>query len=579
MKTQKGRHSSPLFSTSRQRIVVSVLVLGMVVLAGRAFQLQILDRSRLQAEGAARQLRNVAVKPARGRILDRNGDVLAVSTPLDAVWAHPPTLLGAAQDWPRLAEALGVSPSQIASLLAQYEDREFVYLRRHLPPAEAMRIERLAIPGVASLREYGRYYPAGPIASHVLGFTDVDDRGQEGVEKAFDSHLAGVEGRKRVLRDRKGRVVEDIESLQPVHHGRDLRTSLDLRIQAATQRHLAATLHETRAKGVSAVMLDVRTGEVLAMANAPDFNPNNRANFSVDAFRNRSVTDVFEPGSTIKPFTIAMALSSGQFSVDTPVSTSPGIYRIGRDQIRDVHDYGDLTLATVLVKSSNVGTAKVAMALAPEELYQWLDKVGFGRATGVELPGESGGSLLKRERWRPIEHATLSYGYGLSATQVQLARAYSVLASGGLLRPVTLKRQRGPVAGQRVMSEEISHRVNALLERVVSAEGTAKQASVSAYRVAGKTGTVHKVSPTGGYEEDRYQALFVGFAPVSDPRFVLAVMVDEPKGQYFGGEVAAPLFARIIADALRLHGIKPDREDTSTITVVEKTHKSEVDAS
>ncbi len=276
MKAQKGRHSSPLFSTSRQRIVVSVLVLGMVVLAGRAFQLQILDRSRLQAEGAARQLRNGAVKPARGRILDRNGDVLAVSTPLDAVWAHPPTLLGAAQDWPRLAEALGVLPSQIASLLAQYEDREFVYLRRHLPPAEAMRIERLAIPGVASLREYGRYYPAGPIASHVLGFTDVDDRGQEGVEKAFDSHLAGVEGRKRVLRDRKGRAVEDIESLQPVHHGRDLQTSLDLRIQAATQRHLAATLHETRAKGVSAVMLDVRTGEVLAMANAPDFNPNNR---------------------------------------------------------------------------------------------------------------------------------------------------------------------------------------------------------------------------------------------------------------------------------------------------------------
>jgi cell division protein FtsI (penicillin-binding protein 3) len=575
----KRRQPTVPFSYLRQRIAVSVLVLGMMVLTGRAFQLQILESSRLQAEGAARQLRNVAVKPARGRILDRNGDVLAVSTPLDAVWAHPATLVEARHDWPRLAEALGITPSHIASLLSQYEDREFVYLRRHLPPAEALRIERLAIPGVASLREYGRYYPAGPITSHVLGFTDVDDRGQEGIEKAFDSHLSGVEGKKRVLRDRKGRVVEDIESLQPVHHGRDLQTSLDLRIQASTQRHLAATVRETRAKGASAVMLDVNTGEVLAMANAPDFNPNNRAQFSVDAFRNRSVTDVFEPGSAIKPFTMAMALASGQFSLDTPVSTSPGVYRIGRDQIRDVHDYGDLTLSTVLVKSSNVGTAKIAMALAPEELYHLLDNVGFGRTTGVELPGESGGSLLKRERWRPIEHATLSYGYGLSATQVQLARAYSVLASGGILRPVTLKRQSGPVGGQRVMSEGVSRRINALLERVVSAEGTAKRAAVPAYRVAGKTGTVHKISPNGGYEEDRYQAIFVGFAPVSNPRFVLAVMVDEPQGSYFGGEVAAPVFARIISDALRVHGIKPDGEDASTITVVGRTVATPADAS
>lgn len=568
MKLTAKRRTPKTYSRLRQGIVLGVVCLGMSVLGVRAFQVQILDSSRLQAEGAARQLRNIVVKPERGRIVDRNGDVLAVSTPLDAVWAHPLTLMHAPEEWPRLAEALGMSLSQISSLLDRYQDREFMYLRRHLPPAEAARVESLAIPGVSSLREYGRYYPAGQITSHVLGFTDVDDRGQEGIERAFDSHLAGVDGRKRVLRDRKGRIVEDIESIRPVYHGRDLQLSLDLRIQVSAQHHLAQSVRDTRALGASAVMLDVNTGEVLAMTNVPDFNPNNRSDMTPEHFRNRSVTDVFEPGSTVKPFTMSMALASGRFSVETPVSTSPGIHYIGRDPVRDIHDYGDLTLGGVLVKSSNVGTAKVAMALAPEELYGILAKVGFGQATGIELPGEVDGSLLKRERWRPIEHATLSFGYGLSSTQVQLARAYAVLASGGVLRPVTLKRQTVKVPGKQVLSGETAHQINALLEQVVSADGTAQRAAVPAYRVAGKTGTVHKVSPTGGYEADRYQSLFVGFAPVSAPRFVLAVMVDEPRGKYFGGEVAAPVFARIMADALRMHGIRPDADLDSGVTVV-----------
>ena len=568
MKLTAKRRTPKTYSRLRQGIVLGVVCLGMSVLGIRAFQVQILDSSRLQAEGAARQLRNIVVKPERGRIVDRNGDVLAVSTPLDAVWAHPLTLMHAPEEWPRLAEALGMSLSQISSLLDRYQDREFMYLRRHLPPAEAARVESLEIPGVTSLREYGRYYPAGQITSHVLGFTDVDDRGQEGIERAFDSHLAGVDGRKRVLRDRKGRIVEDIESIRPVYHGRDLQLSLDLRIQVSAQHHLAQSVRDTRALGASAVMLDVNTGEVLAMTNVPDFNPNNRSDMTPEHFRNRSVTDVFEPGSTVKPFTMSMALASGRFSVETPVSTSPGIHYIGRDPVRDIHDYGDLTLGGVLVKSSNVGTAKVAMALAPEELYGILAKVGFGQATGIELPGEVDGSLLKRERWRPIEHATLSFGYGLSSTQVQLARAYAVLASGGVLRPVTLKRQTVKVPGKQVLSGETAHQINALLEQVVSADGTAQRAAVPAYRVAGKTGTVHKVSPTGGYEADRYQSLFVGFAPVSAPRFVLAVMVDEPRGKYFGGEVAAPVFARIMADALRMHGIRPDADLDSGVTVV-----------
>ncbi len=561
------------FYRARQWMVLALVGLGMAVLTGRAFQVQILDSSRLQSEGAARQLRSIAVTPARGRIIDRNGDVLAVSTPLDAVWAHPPTLFQAAGDWPRLADALGMSINQVGSLLDRYQDREFVYLRRHLPPAEAARIEDLGIPGVASLREYGRYYPAGPITSHVLGFTDVDDRGQEGIERAFDNHLAGIEGRKRVLRDRKGRVVEDIESVQPVYHGHDLKLSLDLRIQVSAQRHLAQTARETHAAGASAVMLDVQTGEVLAMVNVPDFNPNNRTDRTGERFRNRSVTDVFEPGSTVKPFTLSMALASGRFSLETPISTSPGIHYVGRHPIRDVHDYGELTLSRVLIKSSNVGTAKIAMELAPEELHGVLAKVGFGQTTGIELPGEQGGRLLKRDRWRPIEHATLSFGYGLSSTPVQLARAYSVLASGGILRPVTLKHQSRPVNGQRVLPEHITRQINVLLEKVVSAEGTARRAAIPAYRVAGKTGTVHKISPEGGYEESRYQALFVGFAPASAPRFVLAVMVDEPQGRHFGGEVAAPAFARIMADALRIHGVRPDAGVDSGVTIVAHTRQ------
>ncbi|MBT4107878.1 MAG: penicillin-binding protein 2, partial [Proteobacteria bacterium] len=522
--------------------------------------------------------RNIVVKPARGRILDRNGNVLAVSTPLDAIWAHPATLFQAREDWPRLAEALDFSPNRLANILERAKGREFVYLRRHLPPAEASRIESLAIPGVTSQREYGRYYPAGPITSHVLGFTDVDDRGQEGIEKAFNSHLSGVDGQKRVLRDNKGRIVEDIESIRAVHHGRDLQISLDLRIQGSTQKHLADAVGETRAAGASAVMLDIATGEVLAMANVPDYNPNNRSSSGMEVLRNKSVTDVFEPGSTIKPFTLAMALASGHFSTETPISTGPGVYRIGKHQISDIKDYGVLSFSGVLIKSSNVGTAKIALELAPEELYRTLSAVGFGQVSGVELPGEVDGSLVKKERWRPIEHATLSYGYGLASTQVQLARAYSVLASGGILRPVTLRRGSASVPGQRVLSRATVQQINMLLEKVVSAEGTAKKAAVPAYRVAGKTGTVHKVSSSGGYEEDRYQSIFVGFAPASRPRFVLAVMVDEPQGKYFGGEVAAPVFARIMSDALRFNGIKPDANTASGITIVAHPVESEAGA-
>ena len=574
-KTAAGKKSGQCFR-QRQWLVLALLTAGMVVLLGRAYQVQVLDSARLRAEGEARQLRSVAVKPVRGKITDRNGEILAVSTPLDAIWAHPATLSEAQADWPRLAQALRLSVDHVSSLLGHYQNREFIYLQRRLPPAEARRIEQLGIPGVATLREYGRFYPAGPITGHVLGFTDVDDSGQEGIERSFDNHLAGIEGRKRVLRDRLGRVIEDVESIHPVYHGRDLQLSLDLRVQVSARRHLANITRQHRAAGASAVMLDVRTGEVLAMANVPDFNPNNRADISGDRFRNRAVTDQFEPGSTIKPFTLSMALASGQFTPQTPISTSPGIHYIGRRSIRDIHNYGDLTLSGVLIKSSNIGAAKIAMKLAPEKLFQVLSSVGFGRPSGIELPGEQSGSLLKRERWRPIEHATLAYGYGLSATPLQLARAYAVLASGGLLRPVTIHRRSAETSGQRVLPTAVVQQITDMLERVVSPEGTARRAAIAAYRVAGKTGTVHKIDPAGGYLEDRYQSLFAGFAPVSDPRFVLVVVVDDPRGdKHYGGEVAAPAFAHIMADALRLHGIRPDAGPDSGVQVVARANGQE----
>ncbi|HCF73557.1 MAG: cell division protein [Proteobacteria bacterium] len=546
------------FYPGRHWFVFGLMAVSLALLLVRAFQVQILESGNLQRQGEIRQLRTYPVKPVRGVIEDRQGEILAVSTPLDAITADPRELRKVQEDWPRLANALKMSVSQISSRLDRYAEKKFVYLRRHLPPQEADQIEKLGVRGVASQREYGRYYPAGSITGHIVGFTDVDDQGQEGVERSFDSHLSGVEGYKRVLIDARHRVVGDVESIRQVHHGRQLRLSLDLRIQAAARRHLRAAVQANQAAGGSAVMLDSRSGEVLAMVNMPDFNPNDRGDLSGERFRNRAVTDLFEPGSTIKPFTLSMALAKGVFSPDSKVMTSPGVHYVGGRPIRDIRDYGELSVAELLIRSSNVGTAKVAMELAPEELYNTLNAVGFGRLTGVELPGEQSGRLLKRERWRPVDHAWLSFGYGLSSTPLQLARAYSVLANGGLLRPVTIRMGNRTETGTRVLPADVVREINAILERVVT-EGTAKRAAVPHYRVAGKTGTVHKIDPDGGYQKDRYQSLFAGFAPVSDPRLVLVVMIDDPRGdQHYGGEVAAPAFSGIMADALRLHAVVPD---------------------
>ena len=558
------------FYPRRHWICFAVMLLGFIGLFARAFQVQVLESSQLRSEGEIRQIRTLPVKPVRGVIMDRQGEILAVSTPLDAITADPRELRKAGPDLERLAAALNIPLKQITSRLDLLANKKFGYLRRHLPPDRAQQIQQLGIRGVATQREYGRYYPAGALAGHIVGFTDIDDHGQEGIERSFDNHLAGVEGQKRVLIDARHRVVEDVESVRPVHHGRNLLLSLDLRIQAAMRRHLRKAVLQNQAAGGSAVMLNCDTGEVLAMVNLPDFNPNDREDITAGHFKNRAVTDVFEPGSTIKPFTLSLALAQGVFTPDSRIMTGPGVYYVGGRRIRDIRDYGDLSFAEVLIKSSNVGTAKVALEMAPEALYNTLSTVGFGHITGIELPGEQSGRLLNRERWLPVDHAWLSFGYGLSTTLLQLARAYGVIATEGMLVPVTIRLNSKTQPGIRVLPADVARQITAMLERVVS-EGTATRAVVPNYRVAGKTGTVHKIKPGGGYEKDRYRSLIAGFAPVSDPRFVLVVMIDDPKGgKHFGGEVAAPAFGHIMADALRLHRVAPDALK-STLEIVARS--------
>ncbi|MBO67189.1 MAG: cell division protein [Acidiferrobacteraceae bacterium] len=566
MKSLSKSKDIGLSISGRHWFVLTLLLIMMLLLLFRAFSLQVLNNGYLKDRGRASQLSEVAVKPVRGRILDRRGEVLAISTPVDSICADPRVLLPSNEYLDQLADILDLPLSQLRKLLQSRAGAKFVYLRRHLPPETTRVALDLNLPGVFKQREYHRYYPAGPNVGHVLGFTDIDEKGQEGVELAFDRHLSGVEGKKRVLRDARRRIVEDVDSVKPVYDGKDLNLSLDIRLQTAARRYLAEAVYKHEAAGGSALLLDAKTAEVLAMVNLPDYNPNDRRGIKVNNIRNRAVTDLLEPGSTVKPFTMSLALASGSFTPDSPVDTSPGHYKIDGWTIHDIRNFGSLTLSGVLIKSSNVGTAKIAMDMAPEELYRTFRDVGFGQATGVELPGERVGSLPNRKRWRESEHATLAYGYGVAVTPLQLAKAYGILAAGGMSIPITIrKRDRVPI-GSRILPADVVTEINMMLEQVVSPEGTARQAMISGYRVAGKTGTVRKLSAQGDYQKDSYLALFAGFAPVSDPRFVLVVLIDEPGlDHYYGGEVAAPVFARIMSDALRLSGIPVDKQPSTQL--------------
>ena len=543
----------------RHALVVAFFVTIFGTLAVRAAYLQVIDNDYLQSQGDARYLRVQQQTPSRGMILDRFGHPLAVSTPVDSIWAHPRTVLEYGYSREKLAKLLGMPEARLQELLKENEKKQFLYLRRHLAPDDAAAVLALDIPGIESVREYKRYYPAGPVAGHIIGFTDIDDLGQEGLELEFDDHLTGVPGRTRVLRDRVGHVVEQVEQLTPVLNGADLTISIDARIQYLAYRYLQAAVKQHIASSASLVALDASTGEILAMVNAPDFNPNDRSDLKGSLFRNRAVTDVFEPGSTIKPFTVSMGITHGVVRPETVIDTEPGKFYIGKSIIHDTRNYGAIDVSTVVVKSSNIGSAKIALMLQPEDLIEVLANIGFGKMTDIDLPGERKGVLPRREKWRPIEHATVAYGHGLSVTALQLARAYTALANDGRLLPLSILPRDDEPVGERVFRPEVVDQVRAMLERVVSAEGTASRAGVDKFRVAGKTGTAERVVD-GRYADDSYVSIFAGFAPVSDPDIVMVVVVTDPRGEdYYGGSVAAPVFSKVMAGALRLRNIAPDR--------------------
>ena len=544
-------------SRVRGWLVQAALYAGLALLGGRAAYLQVVAADYLQTQGEARHTRVITDHAHRGMVLDRNGVPLAVSTPVDSVWAHPATALEARAQLPALARLLGLEPPALERLLARSRAREFVYLKRHVPPALAARVTALEVPGVALLREYRRYYPSGAVTGHVIGFTNIDDRGQEGLELAYDDWLRSVPGAKRVLKDLHGNAIEVVESIRLPEPGRDLATSLDRRIQYLAYRELKAAVEASGAAAGAAVVLDAWSGEVLALVNEPDFNPNNRAHLNSERFRNRAVTDLYEPGSTLKPFTIAAALASGRFTPQTPVDTAPGVLRLGGETIHDLRNHGRISVAQVIEKSSNVGASRIALALGAQPIADMLVRAGFADPPGSRLPGEVGGLLRPPSSWVPIEQATISYGYGVSVTVLQLARAYAALANGGELPRVTLVRRDVAPERARVMAPGIARAVTAMLEAAVD-QGTGGGARVPDYRVAGKTGTVHKLTPAG-YAEDEYVAWFAGFAPVAHPRLVMVVAIDGPRrGRHFGGQVAAPVFGRVMSGALRLLDIPPD---------------------
>ncbi|OOZ37285.1 peptidoglycan D,D-transpeptidase FtsI family protein [Solemya velesiana gill symbiont] len=543
---------------ARRWTLLALMGVASVALVWRAVDQQIFETDFLQTEGERRHLRVVEMSAHRGMINDRYGEPLAISTPVDSIWANPRVLSPDRRVLVPLAKALGKETNELRRLLAQRSNRSFVYLQRRVNPDLAEKVMALDIDGVELQREFRRYYPAGEVFSHVVGFTNVDDQGQEGLELAFDQWLQGTPGKKRVIRDGRARAVKDVESIRKPLPGKELHLSLDRRLQFLAYRELKGAVKHHKAKSGSAVILDARTGEVLAMVNQPSYNPNGSKDARGGRFRNRALTDVFEPGSTMKPFTVAAALESGRYRPSTAIDTTPGFYKVGRHQIKDIRNYGKIDVSTVIRKSSNVGASKLALDLPREELWSYFFKMGFGDPTNTGFPGEAGGQLTPHVQWSKIDHATLSFGYGLSVTPLQLARAYAVLAADGIKFPISLLRLDEEPRGERVMRAEVAKNVRQMLKAVVSAEGTAPAAAVPGYQVAGKTGTVKKIT-SGGYSEDKYLAVFAGMAPASDPRLVMVVMIDEPRaGKYYGGQVAAPVFSKVMAGALRLLNVAPD---------------------
>ena len=545
---------------ARHWLLVAGLAAAAGVLLARAGYLQLYNRDFLLRHGDARAVRDIEQPAHRGMIADRNGVPLAVSTPVQSLVATPRELLKAeAEDLTELARLLGKDPEWLRRRLRKNTQRDFLYLRRHATPEWAKKALALELPGVYSRREYRRYYPSGEITAQVLGFTNVDDRGQEGVEAAYDDWLQGKAGSMRVIKDRRGRTIRSVEIVRPPQPGKTLVLSIDRRLQYLAYRELKAAVQSHRAAGGTLVILDPRSGEVLAMVNQPSYNPNDRASLGRDYYRNASVTDAFEPGSTIKPFAILAALLSGRYQPSSTVDTHPGYLRVANYTIRDIRNYGTLDLSGIVKRSSNVGISKVALGLEPEQLWDVFDQVGFGRLTGSNFPGETGGILPHYLHWNEVEQAAAAYGYGISLTALQLARAYSALATGGILPPATLIKRDASVDGRQVLPAWAADEIKAMLEEVVRPTGTGRRAAVARYRIAGKTGTVRKSLGAQGYSDEAHLALFVGIAPVSAPQLAMVVVIDSPTGDsYYGGGVAAPVFSNVMAGSLRLLNVPPD---------------------
>ena len=542
----------------RATLVMAFFGLVAASLVARAVHLQVLDKEFLNRQADTRHLRTETIVAHRGAILDRNGEPLAISTPVDSIWVNPKQFATAIDRVPQLAAALDVKPEILLHRITRSMDKEFLYLKRHLVPQKAQQVLALDLPGINVQREYRRYYPASEVTGHLVGFTNIDDVGQEGLELAANNWLSGESGSKRVLKDRLGRSIENVESIRPPHHGKDLHTSIDLRLQYLAYRTLKSAVKSHNARSGSVVIIDVLTGEVLAMVNQPTYNPNDRSQFTAARYRNRAITDIFEPGSSIKPLIIAAALESGQYRPSSVVDTSPGFVMVGAKKIEDSRNLGRINLTTILARSSNVGVTKLAMTLQPDQLWNTLTRFGLGEMTSSGFPGESAGMLTHYSHWKPISQATIAYGYGISVTPLQLAQAYGALGNDGIMQPVSLFAIDKASGGERILSSDTATAVRGMLEEVVRPGGTATKASVDGYRIAGKTGTAWKFA-IGGYSEHKYISIFAGLAPASNPRLATVVVIDEPGGElYYGSDVAAPVFADIMSESLRLLAVPPD---------------------
>ena len=560
----------------RRRVLLIGVLVGFGGLLLRGVYLQSVHKAFLQQKGDARYSRTLVLQAHRGKITDRNGELLAISSPVESVWASPPDVEIDAKQKVELTKLLGINAKEFDKKIANTE-REFVYLKRRISPTIAAKIMSLQIPGIFTEHEFKRFYPAGDVTAHVVGFTGIDDNGQEGFELAQNASLSGKAGERRVIKDRQGHIVEDLEAVKVPQDGHDLVLSIDRRIQYLAFRELAKAVDLYKAKAGAAIVLDAKTGEVLAMTNIPTYNPNNPVNIQGKT-RNRTLTDIYEPGSTMKPMAVSAAMEFGGFKPTTKIDTGNGTLSIGPATIHDAHPHGVIPVAQVIQFSSNVGASKMALTLKKEELWSTFNQLGFGAPTHVGFPGEASGKLRPYKTWRPIEQATMSFGHGISVTLLQMARAYTVFANEGEMKPVSLLKLSEAPVGHQVFSAQVASDMKDMLELVIQPGGTAVKAAIPGYRVAGKTGTAHKLGPHG-YEEDKYVGSFVGMVPASNPRLIMAVMIDEPTtGEYYGGTIAAPVFSTVMADTLRMLAIPQDAPNTNIVIPPENTPASNEDA-